>query len=274
MFRLSVVIIAALMAGEASAGDMQISADDWRTQVRGVDVTLKVSGKVLQSELMATVTTVIDLGDLQDKLGQIVATFPPMRRGCESYGHPYNTLGFSSAGLAARSDSAVLVLTGIAEAWVCIQNTVPNSKVQMRNRDIGLGLKVQVPEVVTVPGAPVETKIAAQSFTASLPFALETSEISVNLIPGQPSISLDGYFTEGAMVIRNTLQELASAALSDVINWSEVRRCLPVQLNLRDLKIQTARFTEAGNFAVEIVASGRLNDGMARQPLSFNCPGE
>ena len=287
--RYALLLAAPLAALSASAGAVEIAPMTQPVDVNGVAVQVTLRGDlkptIANRVLTVRAEVVIDLADLQAKLGQIVATFPLPRDNCASFKPDNIVASLSEAGIGAREGAAIVVLKGNVEIWTCLENPVPKTKVEMQVKDVGFGIKTKVPVVITWPGDPLKTRLASQSFTASVPFLLRAQGESVGIEPGQPSIDLTGQYasiTEGLLSIAGVnINDFALAALQKAIDWSQLRACFPQELAKLNPQFEEAEFAEVdGRLMAKAVVTGRLESTNAldlytqlnnADDLSFDC---
>jgi hypothetical protein len=145
--------------------------------VNGLTITIPIHTNVQflpsTNSNKVTVNIVGDLSDLQTNLSGIIDRFPLPKDNCGKFSTNNFVVSLPSKRLLFRDDGrASLVLGGSVTAWACIENPVPNSKVEWESRTLGLGIKTKVPVVKTWPGDPIKTVVGTQPFEATLPVSL------------------------------------------------------------------------------------------------------
>lgn len=182
-----------------------------------IEVTEKIENVPITSTLMAYFSTETDQGrtkvqcrvrvnlhDLQAKFGTIVETIPWPRDNCKGYRVDNLVVDLPKKQLAAGSDRGVIHIGGKVDVWTCLENPVPNSKVEWQMKKVG-PVKTKVPVVKTWPGSPIKTKVAEQPFEFSVPVFLRKRDgLTLAIEVGDPSIELHGQFafiTKGALSI-------------------------------------------------------------------------
>jgi hypothetical protein len=252
----------------AEPGEVQIGPVEYQQNVNGVPVNVtattfvKVESKDNKIQLNARV--VGDFIDLQRKIGAIVDTFDLPRDNCRSYSPNNPVVSIPRKELAFKNGSAMFTIGGSVVMWQCLENPIPNSRVDWEIRDVGFGIKTKVPVVRTWPGSPIKTILVTQPFNAELPVSLfKSDDHSVGLQFSKPDIELTGQFafiTKGVLKIANVdINEKAYDALRKAIDPTKLRLTIPDEVSKFNPVVVSARFTEiGGHLAAEIRLSAEV----------------
>lgn len=239
----------------ADPDEVQIGPIDYQQNVNGVPVNisaltyLKVATSNSKITLKARV--VGDLVDLQRKIGQIVDTFSLPRDNCRSYSPNNPVVSIPRKELAYRNGGAIFSIGGTVVMWECLENPVPNTKVEWEIRNVGFGIKTKVPVVKTWPGSPIKTILATQPFDADLPITLaKSSEHSVELNFSRPDIELKGqyaFITKGILHIAGVdINQKAFDALQKAIDPQKLQLAIPDEIVKFNPAVESARFLDQG----------------------------
>jgi hypothetical protein len=247
--------------------------------LNGVPVSLPATATVTGvSNGTATICVVVDLSDLQQKIGSVVDTFHFPTDNCASYSPRNPVVSLPTKQLTYATDSAVLNLVGSVTDWECLQNPIPNSKIVWEMRKIG-SFKTLVPVVVTWPAPPIKTVLLVQPFNASLPFHLTTvNPQTIELQPGVPSISLQGqyaFITNGVLSIAGVnINVVAYNALKSALNSPQLIAKLPPTITVHVSAhvcavLSNPQFTGPQHFANPGALAAVLNvNGAIAYPVS------
>lgn len=248
--------------------EVQIGPVNYQQDVNGVPVSVaattfvKVETSDNAIELRARV--VGDFVDLQRKIGPIVDTFDLPRENCRSYSPNNPVVSLPTKALTFRDGTALFSVGGSVTMWECLENPIPNSKVEWELRDIGLGIKTKVPVVVTWPGSPIKTILVTQPFEAALPVSLvKRDDYSVALEVGRPDIELKGqyaFITKGILKIAGVdVNQKAHDALLKAIDPAKLRMAMPQDLLKYNPAIVSARFIDVGgHLSAEIALTAKV----------------
>jgi len=229
---------------------------DLSTPVRAyINLTTATNGMKLRVRVFG------DLSELQGKISQIIDAFPLPKDNCASYSPTNQVVKIWGKQLTSSGASAVITLHGNVEVWACVQNPVPNSKVEWRNDG---PFHLSIPHVVTWPGSPIKTVVATQPFDVTLPLALQlVDEHTVALKPGQPNVTLGGQYVG----ITNTILHIAgidvnakaAEALGHAVDPDKLEEALPPEILKLNPKITKATFLgDAGALQVELDLSAMV----------------
>ena len=202
-----------------------------------------------------------DLSQLQGKISQIIDAFPLPKDNCASYSPTNQVVKIWGKQLTSSAAAAVITLHGNVEVWACVQNPIPNSKIEWRNDG---PLHLSIPHVVTWPGSPIKTIVATQPFDATLPLALQlVDEHTVALKPGQPNITLGGQYvgiTNAILRIAGIdVNAKAAEALGHAVDPDKLEEALPPEILKLNPKITKATFLgDAGVLQVELDLSAMV----------------
>lgn len=231
----------------------------------GVDLTMLVRAFVNVASSPSGLDVAIrlqgDLGNVQNRIGQVVDSIPLPKDNCASFGLNNPVVKIWGKQLQATGNSAVLTLHGSVEVWGCASNPIPNSKFEWRNDG---PFHLSIPHFVTWPGDPIKTIIATQPFDVSLPVTLRViDDHTVSITPGQPNITLGGQFvgiTNAVLKIAGVdINAKAAEALSQAIDPNKLKQVLPPEMLKLKLKISSAQFiNNGGSLAVQVTMSSHL----------------
>lgn len=248
--------------------DFLVGPIEYQQDVNGVPVTVTAKTyfkiQTLDNKLYLKAQVIGDLGDLQRKIGPIVDSFKLPWENCRSYSPNNPVVDLPRKELPFRNGSAVFSIGGKVTMWQCLENPIPNSKVEWRLRDLGFGIKTKVPVVVTWPGSPIKTILVTQSFDADLPVTLvRNNESTVSLVVGRPDIELRGslaFIASGILNIAGIdVNQKAADALRKAIDPEKLKLSIPEQFQQFNPKIDSARFIEHdGKLAIEMNLSALI----------------
>jgi hypothetical protein len=187
-----------------------------------------------------------NLSDLKAKFRDLISTIPLPVNNCQNFSSNNRVARISSEGLRLEEDQAVLTLQGDVEVWDCRQNPVPNTKVEWEHKDLGLGLKTQVPVVRTSPGIPIQNKLANGPFEVILPVILLHSEAKLEIKTGNPEIKLGGRYVtsnDKTLTIAGVnMNEEINKIFGIIIDPNDFKKELPPEILKLDLKIARTYF--------------------------------
>lgn len=248
--------------------DFLVGPIEYQQDVNGVAVTIiaKTYFKIqtLDNKLYLKAQVIGDLGDLQRKIGPIVDSFKLPWENCRSYSPNNPVVDLPRKELPFRDGSAVFSIGGKVTMWQCLENPIPNSKVEWQLRDVGFGIKTKVPVVVTWPGSPIKTILVTQPFDADLPVTLvRNNESTVSLVVGRPDIELRGslaFIARGVLNIAGIdVNQKAADALRKAIDPEKLKLSIPEQFQQFNPKIDSARFIDhEGKLAIEMNLSALI----------------
>jgi hypothetical protein len=143
-----------------------------------------------------------------------------------------------------------LALKGYVDIWSCIQNPVPNSKVEMVIKKVG-PIKTKVPEVVTWPGSPIKNKTLNQPFEVTeAAQVVKVDDHTVALQLGAPDVKLGGRFvfiTKGILSLAGVdINTKAREALNKAIDASKLRVSVPNEILQYNPHIDGVSFQSVG----------------------------
>ncbi|MDP1965752.1 MAG: hypothetical protein Q8K93_26530 [Reyranella sp.] len=233
--------------GEFLVGPITVTQD-----VAGIKVNVIVSSffrlESRQDGLYLDARVEANLQDLQSKFASIVDTFPLPRDNCRSYKPDNLVVDLPAKALEAAGSTAVVKIAGKVDIWTCLENPIPNSKVEWEMKKIG-PIKTKVPVVKTWPGSPIKNKSASQPFEASIPVMLErVAERSVRLVLGAPAVKLKGqyvFITNGLLDLAGVnVNEEARKALSKAIAPNDLVAAIPDEYASLNPVVTSAAFAE------------------------------
>jgi hypothetical protein len=245
----------------AGADDVKIGPIEYQQEVNGVTVNVSVMTHVrvdsVDNKIRLGVRVVGDLSDLQRKIGPIVDSFNLPRNNCGSYSPNNPVVAIPRKELTFRNGTPVFEIGGSVTMWQCVENPVPNSKIEWEIKKIG-PIKTKVPVLKTWPGDPIKTILLKQSFEASLPIGLAKHDhASVGVTFSKPDIQLTGkyaFITNGVLQIAGIdINKKAHDALRKAIDPAKLRLAIPEELRKFNPAVESARlFDDAGHLAAEI----------------------
>lgn len=261
-------VCAALLLTPAAASEpdeAQIGPVDYQQNVNGIAVNLSATTYIkietINNKLYLKARVVGDLVDLQRKIGTIVDTFDLPRDNCRSYSPNNPVVSIPRKELRYADGAAVFSIGGSVTMWQCVENPIPNSRVDWEIRDIGLGIRTRVPVVRTWPGSPIKTILVRQPFDADLPVLLvKNGDHAVGVQFSRPDIELKGDFafiTKGALKIAGVdINQKAYDALQKAIDPQKLQLTIPDELAKYNPTVETARLIDkAGHLCAEITLS-------------------
>jgi hypothetical protein len=197
-----------------------------------------------------------DLHDLQTKFGSIIDTFPLPHNNCGSYKPDNLVVDLPTKSLTADTTSAHANLSGKVDVWTCLENPVPNSKVEWEIRKIG-PVKTKVPKVVTWKGDPIKNKTLTQPFDFTVPVSVEeVGDRTLRLVIGDPKVELKGQY---AFITKGIL-EIAGVNVND-----EIKKALDKAID--PTKLSFVIPTEYADLH-PVITSAKLSDNSGRLTLA------
>src|ERR1700733_3908877 len=216
-------------------------------------VSVAVPGKIylgadasISAAPTVRVHAVADLSDLQKKIPAIIATIPLPSNNCGSYSPKNAVVTLSTSRLVFANGEALFHTEGSAVIWECVQNPVPNSKVDICMKKIG-PLKTKVPCVHTWPGNPIKTILGKQPFAIDLPLGIKVDGAgSIRLVPGEAKMTLSGQYVDITNAILNAFKVNLNAKLTDAIQKAidpkKVTASIPKEFLDAGFAFQEAKF--------------------------------
>lgn len=128
----------------------------------GTNIYLKDIIQGINSKIEMTIR--IDLSTLRNR---IVDLLPVSGENCRSIGSNNLVIRYENPALTVDSGKLKLEAKGRTTNWACIENPIPNSKVEWEIKDLGLGVKTKIPVLTKSPGSPIKTIVAEQPFALS-----------------------------------------------------------------------------------------------------------
>jgi hypothetical protein len=228
--------------------------------VRGVPLALRSSAflalKEEQGQLRLLSRVIVDLSDLQRKVGAIIDTVPLPTDNCARFAADNLVPRIWGKQITINGEVATLRLNGDLDVWQCIKNPIPCSKVEWD------GI---VPRVVTFDcNDPIKNKIN-QPFDAEIALRLVVSPSNtVAVMPGDPQVRLGG---TGGSVTEQLLQIVGvdikarvKESLDRAINPDLLKASLPAELQRLDPTLTGARFfNNAGALAASLEMTAILD---------------
>lgn len=263
------VLRASSSALAAEPGEVVIGPISYVQDVNGVPVTIIATTyvKVIteDNQILVKARVVGNLSDLQQKIGTIVDTFDLPRDNCKSYSPKNPVVSIPRKELFFRDGAAVFSLGANVTVWACVENPVPNSKLETGWCKVG-PIKTKCPKVVTWPGSPIKTHAGAQNLDADIPvFLVRNNDHAVGIQFSKPDINLGdcSWFACVAKGIVNLggidVNQKAYDALQKAIDPEKLRLAIPEELSSFNPVVEAARFvSDTGNLAAEISVSAMV----------------
>jgi hypothetical protein len=258
-------VLPTLSAAAPEPDEVQIGPVEYQQSVNGVSVVVSATtyAKVVtvDNKIYLKARIVGDLVDLQRKIGAIVDTFDLPRDNCRSYSPNNPVVSIPRKELLFRDGAAIFSLGANVVMWQCLENPVPNTKVEWQVKDIGFGIKTKVPVVISWPGSPIKTILVRQPFDADLPVTLvKNNDHAVGLQFSKPDIELGGqyaFITKGVLKIAGVdINQKAYDALQKAIDPEKLRLTIPEELSKFNPAVESARFIDLnGHLSAEISVS-------------------
>lgn len=225
-------------------------------QVQGITVTGQVSIymslRTDKDGLYLDARVVADLADLQGKIASIIDTVPLPTNNCASYKPDNLVARIWGKQLLSSSSYALLVLKGDVDVWQCLENPMPNSKVEWVN-DGPFGLSR--PKVVTWPGDPIKNKGVNQPFDLTLPLTVQVvDERTAALRFDKPDVHLGGqyaFLTNGILRLGGIdVNTEAKKALDRAIDPGKFQAAIPSEYAKLNPTLRDASFGDVGGHLV------------------------
>jgi len=228
--------------------------------VRGVPLALRSSVFLAieeekgQPRLLSRV--IVDLSDLQRKVGAIIDTVPLPTDNCARFAADNLVPRIWGKQITINGEVATLRLNGDLDVWQCIKNPIPCSKVEWH------GI---VPHVVTFDcNPPIKNKIN-QPFDAEIALRLVVSSPNtVVVMPGDPQVHLGGTLgsvTEQLLrIVGVDINARVKESLDRAISPDLLKAPLPAELLRLDPTFTRAEFfNNAGALAASLEMTATLD---------------
>jgi hypothetical protein len=262
------ILAMTVQSRSASPDEVQIGPAEYQQNVNGVPVNVSAATFIrvdsANNRIQLNARVVGDLSDLQQKIGAIVDTFNLPHDNCGSYSANNPVVSIPRKELPIKDGAAVFSIGGSVTLWECVENPIPNSKVEWEIRNIGLGIKTKVPVVKTWPGSPIKTILVTQPFDAHLPIALvKKDEHTVAIEFSNPDIELKGqyaFITKGILNVAGVnVNQKAEDALRKAIDPEKLQVAIPDEMARFNPAITSARFfDDSGHLAAEIQLTAEI----------------
>jgi hypothetical protein len=206
----------------------------------------------------------VDLSDLQQKFPAILGAIPLPNDNCGSYKIDNLVVSLPNRDLRTEGDHALMVIGGKVDVWTCLENPIPNSKIEWRVKNIGFGIKTKVPVVVTWPGNPIKNKTASQPFDATLPiYFRKIDDRTIGIVLGEPKVNLTGqyvFITKGVLSLAKIdINQEAKKALDKAIAPDMLLKAIPDEFSSMNPVIRDATFySQGGRLAARINVSATI----------------
>jgi hypothetical protein len=224
--------------------------------------TAVVETRITESEDSAGVRTSVklDLSDFQRKIGEILGDLGVSQENCRSFG-PNFVVTPGSVRFESFAGSVFIVIGGTVTGWMCLENPVPNSKVDFEMRNLGLGIKTKVPVVKTWPGSPIKNIISRQGFSMSLPVFIRVEGRTGRLEVGP--VRERGPDTILAAVpdsIATEIQRLGRSKSQAALDALDIWRYIPEGLRQGPFTIEDANISLDGDkLGISFVVAARMS---------------
>jgi hypothetical protein len=251
-------------AASQQSDEVVVGPIDYQQNVNGIPVTLSATTfariETKDNQIFLKARVVGNLADLQRKIGSIIDTFDLPRDNCKSFSPKNPVVAIPRKELGIRDGAAFLSIGANVTVWACVENPIPNSKVEWEMCNLGFAKTKCRPHLITWPGSPIKTHVGAQNIDADLPVTLEKiSDYAVGLRLSNPDINL-GDCSWFACVAKGILQiggvdinQKAYDALQKAIDPEKLKLTIPEELAKFNPTVESASFVNSdGNLAAEI----------------------
>lgn len=155
-------------------------------------------------------------------------------------------------GLSVQEGKLKADRRGSLSIWQCLENPVPNTKVEWEIKSVGLGIKTKVPVVKTWPGSPIKNRLLEQSYAASSSFAYDRNSegalgVQVSFLETTPLLT-------GPQEAKKALQEPARATtenvktlLEKIASTETLLTILPAEYHDLKVTLKSAAFSAQGS---------------------------
>lgn len=228
--------------------------------VRGVPLALRSSAfltlKEEEGQLRLLSRVIVDLSDLQRKVGAIIDTVPLPTDNCARFAADNLVPRIWGKQITVKGEVATLRLNGDLDIWQCMKNPIPCTKVEWD------GI---IPRVVTFDcNDPIKNKIN-QPFDAEVNLRLVVSPPNtVAVMPGDPRVRLGG--TEGGVteqllrIVGVDINARVKESLDRAISPDLLKAPLPEKLRRLDPTLTRAEFfNNAGTLAASLEMTATLD---------------
>ena len=199
---------------------------------------------------------IVDLSDLQRKVGTLIDTIPLPTDNCASFAVDNLVPQIWGKRVTIDGDVATLRLNGDLDIWQCIKNPIPCTKIEWD------GI---VPRIETFDcNEPVKNKIN-QPFDAEIALRLGVSSSNtVTVVPGDPQLHLGGAggsITQQLLqIVGVDIQALLKEALDGAISPESLKAPLPVALQrLHPTFTRAMFFDNNGSLAASLEMTATLD---------------
>jgi hypothetical protein len=250
-------------------GEALLGTSTVEQAVQGVPVTAHVytflSLKPSGSQVVAHARAVVDLGDLQNKIGALIDKIPLPTDNCSHFGVDNVVARIWGKQVTVSGNVATLKLNGDAEIWTCIKNPIPCSRIEWDEKNV-FGAIIRIPRTVFFDcNPPMKTRNLSQPFEAMLPFTVavvDSQTYAVRL--GDPSVDLGGALggvTEGILRIAGVeINTKAKEALDRAVNLETLKQSLPqFLLKYHPTLTRAELLSNSGALALSLELESTLN---------------
>lgn len=228
--------------------------------VQGIPVstpaTLFLSVLPVDDKVQAKGRIVVDLSDLQNKIGLLIDTIPLPTDNCQHFGADNIVATIWGKRIAIDGDVATLMLNGDVDLWACAKNPILCSRIEWDEHNI-FGAIIRTPRPVFYEcNPPIKNRNLNQPFDAKLPFQVGVGgqqAIAVKL--GDPVVNLGGTLggvTAGILKIAGVdINVKAKELLDGAVGPDLLRQTLPADfLELNPTVTQVELFDNSGALAL------------------------
>ena len=198
-------------------------------------VTLFLALLPVEDKVQAKGRVVVDLSDLQNKVGALIDTIPLPTDNCQHFGPDNIVARIWGKRITIDGEVATLTLNGDVDIWECAKNPVLCSRIEWDEHNI-FGGTIRTPRVVLYDcNPPIKIPGVNQPFEATLPFqGMVADQQAVAVKLGDPTVNLGGTLggvTEGILKIAGVdINIKAKELLDGAIRPDLLRQTLPTDL--------------------------------------------
>lgn len=223
-----------------SLGTVEMESDVSGTKVK-LPVALDLTINTIQTGFQLSITSLVDMSDLQNKFDTIVKSFPVPADNCPGYGqHVLPTV--ESANLSPGGDTAIFDAKVNVVVWDC-QQGVPlgGTTVRWETKCVDLGWPLgrvctDVPvKVEPKPGPDIKNILLKEGLVGKVSLSLATPDgKSIELRPGNATVTPRGdvgkFFDAIAGIFNSNLSSVAQRKIKEIVNEGTLRQTLPKEI--------------------------------------------
>ncbi|MVT52603.1 hypothetical protein GPL17_19155 [Bradyrhizobium yuanmingense] len=232
-------------------------ADDaaWPTLTRTINAgtealraSLQVSEGKREDGSTIELLVMIDLSPIRQR---VVSDRTLLQDNCRSYSVSNYVAEGESVELTVEDGKLKIERRGRLSVWQCIENPVPNSKVEWEIKSVGLGIKTKVPVVKTWPGSPIKNKLAEQSYASSTSFAFDQSSSGTIAVQaaydGMGSLLAPSDAKKDLEETTRRATENVKGLLEKIVSPETLLAVLPAEYRGIKLSLKSAAFSAQGS---------------------------